>query len=76
MNIRVHTDRHVRTWLISSGTKETASAPWSGLSVDRRITTYNRRIRELYGGSELCQRLGQIEGIGPVERDGAGGCGR
>jgi len=34
--------------------------------LDRRITTYDRRIRELYRGSELCQRLGQIEGIGPL----------
>jgi transposase len=34
--------------------------------LDRRITTYDRRIRELYRGSELCRRLGQIEGIGPL----------
>jgi transposase len=34
--------------------------------LDRRITTYNRRIRELYRGSKLCRRLGQIEGIGPL----------
>jgi transposase len=34
--------------------------------LDRRVTTYDRRIRELYRGSELCQRLGQIEGIGPL----------
>jgi transposase len=34
--------------------------------LDRRITIYDRRIRELYRNSELCQRLGRIEGIGPV----------
>src|SRR5262249_31359086 len=34
--------------------------------LDRRIATYDRRIRELYRGSELCRRLGQIEGIGPL----------
>ena len=34
--------------------------------LDRRITTYTRRIRELYRGSELRRRLGQIEGIGPL----------
>lgn len=34
--------------------------------LDRRITTYDRRISELYRNSELCQRLGKIEGIGPL----------
>ena len=34
--------------------------------LDQRIRTYDRRIRELYRGSELCRRLGQIEGIGPL----------
>ena len=34
--------------------------------VDRRIASCDRRIRELYRTSELCQRLGEIEGIGPV----------
>jgi transposase len=34
--------------------------------LDCRITIYDRRIRELYRNSELCQRLGRIEGIGPV----------
>ena len=27
---------------------------------------YDQRIRELFGTSELCQRLGEIDGIGPV----------
>jgi transposase len=36
------------------------------LDLDRRITSCDRRIRELYRTSELCQRLGKIEGIGPV----------
>ena len=34
--------------------------------LDRRIASYDRRIRELFRNSELCQRLGKIEGIGPV----------
>jgi transposase len=34
--------------------------------IDRRITIYDRRIRELYRTSEPCQRLGKIEGIGPL----------
>ncbi len=36
------------------------------MELDRRITSCDRRIRELYRTSELCQRLGEIEGIGPV----------
>ena len=36
------------------------------LDLDRRIASCDRRIRELYRTSELCQRLGEIEGIGPV----------
>jgi transposase len=34
--------------------------------IDRRIASCDRRIRELYRASELCRRLGEIEGIGPV----------
>jgi transposase len=33
---------------------------------DRRITIYDRRVRELYRTSEPCRRLGKIEGIGPL----------
>jgi transposase len=36
------------------------------IEVDHRIASYDRRIRELYRTSELCQRLADIEGIGPV----------
>jgi hypothetical protein len=36
------------------------------IELDRRIASYDRRIRELYRTSKLCQRLGKIEGIGPV----------
>lgn len=36
------------------------------MELDRRIASCDRRIRELYRTSELCQRLGEIEGIGPV----------
>jgi len=36
------------------------------IELDRRIVSYDRRIGELYRNSELCQRLGRIEGIGPV----------
>ncbi|WP_353622733.1 MULTISPECIES: transposase [unclassified Mesorhizobium] len=34
--------------------------------LDQRIASYDRRVRELFRNSELCQRLGKIEGIGPV----------
>src|SRR4029077_677719 len=34
--------------------------------LDRRITTYDRRIREIYRRSGRCQRLGKIEGVGPL----------
>lgn len=34
--------------------------------LDARIAIYDRRIREIFRTSEPCQRLGKIEGIGPV----------
>ena len=34
--------------------------------LDQRITTYNRRIRHLFRTNEECQRIGKIEGIGPI----------
>ena len=34
--------------------------------VDARIAGYDRKIRELYRNSEICPRLGKVEGIGPV----------
>ncbi len=34
--------------------------------LDQRITSYDRRIRGIFRNSEQCQRLGKIEGIGPV----------
>src|SRR6516164_159134 len=34
--------------------------------LDARIGGYDRKIRELYRNSEICQRLGKVEGIGPV----------
>ncbi len=33
---------------------------------DQRIATYNRRIRHLFRTNEECQRIGKIEGIGPI----------
>jgi transposase len=35
------------------------------IELDRRIASCDRRIRELYRTSELCQKLGEIEGVGP-----------
>ena len=32
----------------------------------RGLQVYDRKIRELYRNSEICQRLGKVEGIGPV----------
>lgn len=34
--------------------------------LDARIAAYDRRIKEIFRASEQCQRLGKIEGIGPV----------
>ena len=34
--------------------------------LDQRIASYDRRVRELYRASELCKRIGKVEGIGPV----------
>ena len=34
--------------------------------LDARIAAYDRQIREIFRTSEQCQRLGKIEGIGPV----------
>ena len=34
--------------------------------LDRRIMSYNRRIRNLFQTNEMCQRIGKIEGIGPI----------
>ncbi|WP_206419828.1 IS110 family transposase [Minwuia thermotolerans] len=34
--------------------------------LDRRIASSNRRIRTLFRANEACQRIGQIEGIGPI----------
>jgi len=34
--------------------------------LDVRIKSYDRRIREIFRNSEQCQRIGKIEGIGPV----------
>jgi transposase len=36
------------------------------IELDARIAGYERKIRELYRNSEICQRLGKVEGIGPV----------
>ena len=36
------------------------------IDLDRRIAIYDRKIRQLYRTSEACQRLGMVEGIGPV----------
>jgi transposase len=36
------------------------------IELDARIAGYDRKIRELYPNSEICQRLGKVEGIGPV----------
>ena len=34
--------------------------------LDCRIAGYNRRIRNLFRSNERCQRIGKIEGIGPI----------
>jgi transposase len=34
--------------------------------LDARLAGYNQRIKSLYRSNEMCQRIGQIEGIGPI----------
>jgi transposase len=34
--------------------------------LDRRIASYNRRLKHLFRTDEMCRRIGEIEGIGPV----------
>ena len=34
--------------------------------LDQRIVVYTKRIRELFRSNEMCQRIGKIEGIGPI----------
>lgn len=36
--------------------------------LDRRIASYDHRIREIFRNNGPCQRLGKIEGIGPVRQ--------
>jgi transposase len=43
-----------------------AELPEELTELDVRIGGYDRKIRELYRNSEICQRLGKVEGIGPV----------
>ena len=34
--------------------------------LDQRILSYTHRIRDLFRSNEMCQRIGKIEGIGPI----------
>jgi len=34
--------------------------------LDIRLASYNRRIKNLFRSNEMCQRIGQIEGVGPI----------
>lgn len=34
--------------------------------LDARLAVYNQRIKSLFRSNEMCQRIGQIEGIGPI----------
>jgi transposase len=34
--------------------------------LDRRIASYNRRLKDLFRTDEMCRRIGRIEGIGPI----------
>ena len=36
------------------------------VALDERISSYDRRIRNLFRTNEMCQRIGKIEGIGPI----------
>jgi len=34
--------------------------------VEARISTYDKEVKEIYENKEICQRLGKIEGVGPI----------
>lgn len=34
--------------------------------LDQRIAAYTKRIRDLFRSNEMCQRIGKIEGTGPI----------
>lgn len=34
--------------------------------LDERIRLYDRKIRDIFRNSEICQRIGKVEGIGPI----------
>lgn len=34
--------------------------------LDSRLADYNRRSQDLFRANEMCQRIGQIEGVGPI----------
>ena len=34
--------------------------------LDSRLAGYNWRIQDLFRANEMCQRIGQIEGVGPI----------
>lgn len=36
------------------------------VDLDRRIKAFDKKIRDLFRSNELCQRIGKIEGIGPI----------
>lgn len=36
--------------------------------LDQRIASYDRRVRELYRASELCQRIGKSRVLAPSQR--------
>ncbi|WP_299681447.1 IS110 family transposase [uncultured Roseobacter sp.] len=36
------------------------------IELDQRIAAYTKRIRNLFQVNEMCQRIGKIEGIGPI----------
>ena len=36
------------------------------IELDQRILSYTRRIGDLFRSNEMCQRIGKIEGIGPI----------
>lgn len=36
------------------------------VELDKRIAAYTRRLRTLFLSNEACQRIGKIEGIGPI----------
>ena len=42
------------------------ATPEELIELDARLSGYNHQIKSLFRSNEMCQHIGQIEGIGPI----------